>query len=378
MRLRAGLGAGLIAPDGATRRVVQRKTDFGVRVGCGWGPWYDPAVAPVARVAFGPVSILDDIGLASLGADLQRVESRLSAAISVDDRFLGDVAGHLLNAGGKRLRPVVALCAAYAAKGDAPAHADAITGAACVELVHLGSLHHDDVIDEAETRRGVPSVNARWSNIVAILSGDFLLAQASVLAASLGAEVAGLVGATIGELCRGEVLELQYMFNAQRDEEKYFSAIDGKTAELIATSARVGGIVSGVEGATLEALTTFGHHLGMCFQLVDDILDLTADEETLGKPTGNDLHEGIYTLPVILAAATSPELQAMLGRAIDWPDVERARALVLASDGVAATTRIAREQAALASAALESAEDLDRTVCDRLAGLVDSLVTRAF
>jgi heptaprenyl diphosphate synthase len=323
------------------------------------------------------VSILDDLGLASLVPDLRRVETRLSDAISVDDRFLGDVAGHLLQAGGKRLRPVVALCAAYAAKGDASAHADAITGAACVELVHLGSLHHDDVIDEAETRRGVPSVNARWSNIVAILSGDFLLAQASVLAASLGAEVAGLVGATIGELCRGEVLELQYLHNAQRDADKYYSSIEGKTAELLATSARVGGIVSGVEGETLESLTSFGRHLGMCFQLVDDVLDITADEATLGKPAGNDLHEGIYTLPVILAAADSSELQGMLGRALDWADVQRARTLVIESQGVTATMDVAKRHAADAAAALDGAE-LDRSVCDQLRGLVENLVTRAF
>ena len=115
---------------------------------------------------------------------------------------------------------------------------EAVTGAASVELVHLGSLYHDDVIDEAETRRGVPSVNARWSNIVAILAGDYLLAQASALAASLGADVAGLLAATIGELCRGQVLELQYLFDTDRDEESYFSAIEGKTASLMATSCR--------------------------------------------------------------------------------------------------------------------------------------------
>ena len=323
------------------------------------------------------MSILDDIGIVSLAPDLRRVESRLSEAIRVDDRFLGDAAGHLLSAGGKRFRPVVTLCAAYAAKGDASAHADAITGAACVELVHLGSLYHDDVLDEAETRRGVPSVNARWSNIVAILSGDFLLAQASVLAASLGAEVAGLIGATIGELCRGEVLQLQYLHNAQRDVESYFSSIAGKTAELFATAARVGGLVSGFENATLEALTTFGRHFGMCFQLVDDVLDLTADAETLGKPTGNDLHEGVYTLPVILAAAERPELASLLGRSLDWPDVERARALVVDTGAIEATMDIARAHARSAAAALDGRERLDRAVCTQLAGLVENLVTRA-
>ena len=252
------------------------------------------------------MGLLDGVALAPLARDLERVEERLTGAVAVQEGFLSDVAGHLLGAGGKRLRPTVTLCAAYAAKGIAPVHADAVTGAAIVELVHIGSLHHDDVIDEAETRRGVPSVNARWSNIVAILSGDFLLAQASVLAASLGAEVAGLVGRTIGELCRGEILELHQLYDTDRTVDAYRSSILGKTASLLATSARIGGMVSGVDEPTLDSLTRFGFHLGMCFQIVDDVLDLTASSEALGKPSGKDIHEGVYTLPVIHAVGASP------------------------------------------------------------------------
>ena len=161
------------------------------------------------------------------------------------------------------------------------------------------------MIDEAETRRGVPSVNARWSNIVAILAGDYLLAQASALAASLGADVAALLAATIGELCRGQVLELQYLFDTDRTEDSYLSAIEGKTASLMATACRVGGMVSNVSADTLDALTQFGHHLGMCFQVVDDVLDVTRTEAELGKPVGNDVHEGVYTLPVIYALQSS-------------------------------------------------------------------------
>src|SRR5439155_5676373 len=172
------------------------------------------------------------------------------------------------------IRPTLTLCAAYACTSPTRVHDNAITGAVAVELVHLGSLYHDDVIDEAETRRGVPSVNARWNNIVAILAGDFLLARASSLAASLGAGVAGLLATTIGELCRGQVLELQHLFDAERGEDGYESTIEGKTAELFATSCRVGGMVAGVPDPTLDALTRFGRHLGMCFQIVDDVLDL--------------------------------------------------------------------------------------------------------
>jgi heptaprenyl diphosphate synthase len=234
-------------------------------------------------------------------------------------------------AGGKRLRPTLTLCAAYAAQGVEAASAAAVTGSVSCELVHLGSLYHDDVIDEAETRRSVPSVNARWSNIVAILAGDYLLAQASSLAASLGAEVAGLLADTIGELCRGQVLELQYLFDADRNEESYLSAIEGKTAALFATSCRIGGMVAGVSDETLAGLTQFGHHLGMCFQIVDDVLDVTQSDEELGKPAGNDLREGVYTLPVIRALKESDELRKMLGRAIDWPDVAKARSIVAAN-----------------------------------------------
>ena len=193
--------------------------------------------------------------------------------------------------------------------------------------MHLGSLYHDDVIDEAETRRGVPSVNARWSNIVAILAGDYLLAQASALAASLGADVAGLLAATIGELCRGQVLELQYLFDADRTEDSYLSAIEGKTASLMATACRVGGMVSNVSADTLDALTQFGQHLGMCFQIVDDVLDVTRTEAELGKPVGNDVLEGVYTLPVIYALQSrrAAELTSLLGRKLERADVEPRR-----------------------------------------------------
>ena len=137
------------------------------------------------------MGLAETLDLPPLTDDLGLVESGLADAVRHPDRFLGDVASHLVNAGGKRIRPTLTLCSAYAAGGDRPV-GDAVTGAVAVELVHLGSLYHDDVIDEAETRRGVPSVNARWSNIVAILAGDYLLARASGLAASLGAPVAAL------------------------------------------------------------------------------------------------------------------------------------------------------------------------------------------
>lgn len=323
------------------------------------------------------MTLADNLALAPLAGDLERVEAALRDSVRHEDRFLGEVGAHLITAGGKRIRPTLTLCSAYAAtSGEAGVSDATITGAVACELVHLGSLHHDDVIDEAETRRGVPSVNARWSNIVAILSGDFLLARASALAASLGADVAGLLADTIGELCRGQVLELQHLFDAGRSEEDYTSAIEGKTASLFATSCRIGGMVTGVDEPTLDALTRFGHHLGMCFQVVDDVLDLTASDETLGKPAGQDLVEGIYTLPVIYAAAEDAALRAMLGGPLDGPRRDEARSLVTANGAVDAALAVARDHATKASEALGGADGLDGDVTSGLRRLVDGLVER--
>ena len=316
------------------------------------------------------------LGLEPLAADLERVEASLAEAVRSDDPFLGDVASHLVKAGGKRLRPALTLCTGYAAHGLGPAPEAVITGAVAVELVHLGSLYHDDVIDEAATRRGVPSVNARWSNIVAILAGDYLLARASELAASLGAPVAGLLATTIGELCRGQVLELQHLFDVDRTEDIYFSAIGGKTAALFGTACRIGGMVSGLQGGTLDAMTEFGHHLGVCFQIVDDVLDVTGSDASLGKPAGNDLMEGVYTLPVILALDRVPELRELLGRKLDDAQLEEARRLAASDGAVDAALDAAREQAAHADKVLAATEGLDPDVTGGLRRLVEELVAR--
>jgi geranylgeranyl pyrophosphate synthase len=329
----------------------------------------------------GPEELASD--LPALPDDLVRVDVALRESVRTPDPFLAEVATHLIGAGGKRLRPTLTLVAGYASngRGASASHDDALTGAVACELVHLGSLYHDDVIDEAETRRGVPSVNARWSNIVAILAGDFLLARASSLAASLGADVASLLAATIGELCRGQVLELQHLFDVDRSEEDYSSAIEGKTAALFATSCRIGGMVSGVGDATLDALTRFGRHLGMCFQIVDDVLDLASTDDALGKHAGQDLLEGIYTLPVIYMVQESPELRELLGGPLDPAQLDAARALALGplapgTSAVDIALEVARDHAVKAREALDGADDLDPNVCRTLGRLVDGLVHR--
>jgi len=323
------------------------------------------------------MGLAETLELPPLPADLGRVEDALADAVRHPDRFLGDVAAHLVRAGGKRIRPTLTLCAAYAARGaDGAAPDGVVTGAVAVELVHLGSLYHDDVIDEAETRRGVPSVNARWSNIVAILAGDYLLARASGLAASLGAPVAALLAATIGELCRGQVLELQHLFDVTRSAEDYASAIEGKTATLFATSCRVGGMVSGVDEPTLDALTRFGTHLGLGYQIVDDCLDLTATDDVLGKPAGQDLVEGIYTLPVIYALGDDPGLADQLGGPLDPDRLAEVRRRAASNGAVEAALAVASDHATKAGEALAGADGLDGGVCEALRRLVTGLVGR--
>jgi len=306
-----------------------------------------------------------------------RVEASLKDAVATDDPFLTDVATHLIGAGGKRLRPVLVMVAAGAVEGyGGPCSDDAVTGAVAVELVHLGSLYHDDVIDEAQTRRGVPSVNARWNNVIAILAGDFLLARASENAARLGTEVAGLLAATIGELCRGQVLELRHAFDVERDEAAYFGAIDGKTSALMATSCRIGALVAGHPRPVVDGLTHFGRTLGALFQIVDDLLDVTATDEQLGKPAGQDLVEGIYTLPVLYALPEAPELRELLGGPLSPDEMAQAREIVAAAGGVERATAKARETAADAVAVLDGLDGLERGLVARLADLTRSLVER--
>jgi len=266
-------------------------------------------------------------------ADLGRVEAALREAATTDDDFLTEVASHLIPAGGKRLRPAFVIAAALSLDpmGDKSESLtdEMVRGGVAVELVHLGSLYHDDVMDEAETRRGIEAVNHRWGNLTAILAGDFLLAKASELAASLGTEVAELLAATIGHLCEGQVRELQLIYDISRTEEQYLQAISGKTAELYATSCRIGGIVSGADRSVVDQLTEFGHAYGMAFQVVDDILDLVATDEELGKPSGNDLREGVYTLPVIRMIAAGDPITELLGQQLDEKTRDKARAAVI-------------------------------------------------
>jgi heptaprenyl diphosphate synthase len=245
---------------------------------------------------------------------LDRVEEELRRAVDKSDvPLVSEAAGHLLTAGGKRFRPLLVLLGGHF--GD-PVDPRLVPGAVAVELTHLATLYHDDVIDEAQTRRGIASVNARWDNTVAILTGDFLFARASEISSDLGTEVTRLLALTIARVCEGQIREVQSAGRLDADEAVYRDVIRRKTAALIATSCRLGGMLSGADAGVVERLDRFGRALGMAFQLSDDIMDLVADRATLGKEPGADLQEGVYTLPIIYAlrdSARREELRALLG-----------------------------------------------------------------
>jgi heptaprenyl diphosphate synthase len=300
---------------------------------------------------------------------LGTVEERLLEASTADDPYLTKIAQHLLIAGGKRFRPLLALLAAEF--GD-PEDRRPVEAGVAVELIHLGSLYHDDVIDEAETRRGATSANANWTNTVAILAGDFLMARASEVAAThLSQESVRLLAATYAELVEGQTRELQLTDDLSHSLDDYRQVISGKTASLIRTSARLGAIAADAEDSVVEALSTWAWEVGMVFQIADDALDLVADKETIGKPAGSDIREGTFTGPVLRAVAgpDGERVREILGGGRPYSDEAVAEVIDLVRAGghvdaalENATTRLATADAALA----ELPESQPREILERL------------
>src|SRR5438093_2744181 len=227
---------------------------------------------------------------------LDRVEEALEKAVGADSELLATTARHLLTAGGKRFRPMLVLLSGHF--GD-PSDARLVPGAAAIELTHVATLYHDDVIDEADHRHGVPSVNARWSNSVAIVSGDYLFARAAEIASDLGTEVTRLLARTIATVSNGQIREVASSGRLDQNEQAYRETIRRKTASLIATSCRLGALLSDAPAEHVEILDRFGEAAGLGFQLSDDIMDVISTERELGKEPGVDMKEGVYTLPVL-------------------------------------------------------------------------------
>jgi len=273
------------------------------------------------------------VGIPRIWEQLEKVEERLLEASTADDTYLTKISQHLLIAGGKRFRPLLALLAAEF--GDPTDHRPVEAGVA-VELIHVGSLYHDDVIDEADTRRGASSANANWTNSVAILAGDFLMARASEVAAThLSQESVRLLASTYAELVEGQTRELQLTDDLSHSLEDYQQVIGGKTASLIRTSARLGAMAADADRDVVEALSTWAWEVGMVFQIADDALDLVASEETIGKPAGSDIREGTFTGPVLRAVAgdRGDRVREILSSERPYDDDEVAEVIAIVREG---------------------------------------------
>ncbi|MGA8847685.1 MAG: polyprenyl synthetase family protein [Nocardioides sp.] len=231
--------------------------------------------------------------------------------------YVTAAAQHLLSAGGKRFRPLLVLLAAEA--GAHPESDDVVTAACVVEITHVGSLYHDDVMDEAALRRGADSANARWDNLVAILTGDFLFAKSSELTAMLGSEAVRIQAETFTRLVEGQIMETVRPGPTEDPLQHYLDVVAGKTGSLIATSARYGARFGGATPEVEEALTAYGEIVGSAFQLSDDILDIASESDESGKTPGTDLREGVPTLPVLMALASTDPADARLHELLGAP-----------------------------------------------------------
>lgn len=312
-----------------------------------------------------------EAGGVDLTAVLDEVERRLATQVTSSYAFVDRAARYLIDAGGKRFRPMLVGLTAHLGAPDRDLTADA---GVVVELVHLATLYHDDVIDEATARRGATSANARWDNTIAVATGDYLFARASELSADLGVEVTRIMAQTIATLCEGEIREVQGSRGALPPDvprldaglEHYLAVVSEKTASLIATSCRLGPLLAGCSAAEVEASARYGWNVGMAFQLSDDILDIASDPDQSGKTPGTDLREGVRTLPVLYALEDEPEgeLAALLDRdVLVDSDVDRALDLL-------------RGNLAL-DRARDTATDYAQTAIDELVAFQDGPVVKA-
>ncbi|GAA5145068.1 polyprenyl synthetase family protein [Nocardioides marinquilinus] len=286
------------------------------------------------RSGGGPVELalpVPDAALAErLRARMAVVEDALFGHTVSRVPYVTEAAQHLIGAGGKRMRPLLVLLAAEV--GGRPDDDDVVTAACVVEITHAGSLYHDDVMDEAQLRRGAVTANARWDNLVAILTGDFLFAKASELTAQLGVEAVRIQAETFTRLVEGQILETVEPGPDDDPLQHYLDVIAGKTGSLISAAARYGALFGGASPEIQTALTRYGEIVGGAFQLSDDILDVASESTESGKTPGTDLREGVRTLPVLMALASDDPADARLHELLrsDLTDDDRhAEALAL-------------------------------------------------
>lgn len=282
-----------------------------------------------------------DLGDAALNdfiaEGMTRVESTLQDSLSTGESFLTDKVQHLALAGGKRFRPMFALLASRYGSTPETASQTVVNAAVVVELTHLATLYHDDVMDEADRRRGSESANARWDNSVAILAGDFIFAVASSIMADLGPDTVRHFAETFGELVTGQMRETVGCPEGEDPVDHYMTVIQEKTGVLIASAGYLGALHSGAAAEHRDALFRFGRHMGQVFQIVDDIIDIWSDPEDSGKIPGTDLREGVFTLPVLYAMnednAGGERLRELLtGPVTDDALVDEALTLIRASE----------------------------------------------
>ncbi|AEE45084.1 polyprenyl synthetase family protein [Cellulomonas fimi] len=327
------------------------------------------------------ISLADPALSARLTERLALVEERLRDAVTHADQLADDAARHLVNAGGKRLRPLLTLLTAELGDGSRREVVDAAT---VVELTHLATLYHDDVMDSAPLRRGAPSAHEVWGNSVAILTGDLLFARASATVAGLGPDAVRIQAATFERLCLGQLHETVGPRPGEDPVAHYLQVLADKTASLVATSARFGAMFAGCRPDVVRTVTGFGEKLGVAFQLADDVIDLTSDGTLTGKTPGTDLRERVPTMPALLLrarAATDADpadraLVAQLDADLTDDDALAAAVAALRSHPVVAETR--ERAVALAREAVDELAPLPAgPVREALVAFADALVDRA-
>jgi len=315
-------------------------------------PFFTESFTPEMGVCAAPNG--DDFSaLAPLKSQMQAVEAEIAKLVTTPVQVVAQVASHSLQAGGKRLRPALTiLCAQLCGDETANAAPRVLTSAAVVELTHTTTLLHDDVVDEATTRRGKPSANSVWGNQTSVLVGDYLFAQVFVtLSKPEFTELIQPLALATARMCAGELQETQMRHSPELDEAQYRQIIALKTASLIECACHLGAQSMNADEKIIAQLGQFGHYIGMTFQIIDDVLDLTASAGRLGKPVGHDIREGDVTLPMLRALEQcnekdSAELRGIIENPdISESDVQRALELIRASDAIAYSRAAAQDYA---------------------------------